>query len=442
MQILIKRSTKELREILNEDVTNSRNSDLYNSPQMNSIYDMFLYYLNKEESEDDIIFKFEDRKKTVILYHQACFKHGEMLDNDPIKRIKRRETQVENPDRISVLLQPPFGILLSDFFAERCSFREVSCPAGLADITRVHDFVYTDNIRSICTEMKEDNTNRFYKYDSDTYITSGTYDAAVQAVGCVMDAVDLIMNGEYNNAFVAVRPPGHHAGYYGKVESGHIDGHSSNGFCFFNNVAIGAAYCKYKYREKIKKIAIIDFDVHHGNGTEEIIRNLSKNEFKITNENKMCNINMSTTICKPWLDYDDPENVLFISLHAFDEEQPSKFYPSSGQHSVNTSKDSSIYPGGILNIPIHGEMKYSYGYRNSFRIKVLPRLMKFKPDLIFISAGFDGHENEEINLSYMKLVYINNNLERERLQMDDRRNNKNIKDIQRRKSNLSTRRRV
>jgi hypothetical protein len=96
--------------------------------------------------------------------------------------------------------------------------------------------------------------------------------------------------------------------------------------------------------------------------------------------------------------------VLFISTHAYDEEAPGKFYPSSGTLEENNDKDSVIYPGGILNVPIHGDKKLSYGYRNLFRSKIIPRLIKFKPDLIFVSAGFDGHANEHINSSYMKLT--------------------------------------
>jgi hypothetical protein len=130
---------------------------------------------------------------------------------------------------------------------------------------------------------------------------------------------------------------------------------------------------------------------------------LRKNTYKVTHSNKICESTISTTLCKPWLNEHDAENVLFISLHGFDEEQPGNFYPSSGKYSDNTPNDSPIYPGGVLNIPISGAMKLSHGYRNIFRLKVTPRLMKFKPDIIFISAGFDGHENEILNASYMKL---------------------------------------
>ena len=84
------------------------------------------------------------------------------------------------------------------------------------------------------------------------------------------------MNNEIKNAFVLIRPPGHHAGFYGPVENPVV---TSSGFCIVNNVAIGAAYLKNTYRNQIKKIAIVDFDVHHGNGTEEIIQMLNYKKF-------------------------------------------------------------------------------------------------------------------------------------------------------------------
>jgi hypothetical protein len=160
----------------------------------------------------------------------------------------------------------------------------------------------------------------------------------------------------------------------------------------------------YKYQDQIKKIAIVDFDVHHGNGTQEIVKFLSKTLMSIKSENKFGDVTINQQICKPWRDFDDAKNVLFISTHVYNEEEPGSFYPSSGVDEENTDKDSEIYPGGILNIPIYGEKKMSYGYRNSFRMKVIPRLIKFKPDIIFVSAGFDGHNNEHINNSYMKLT--------------------------------------
>jgi len=162
-----------------------------------------------------------------------------------------------------------------------------------------------------------------------------------------------------------------------------------------------------KYRDVIKKIAIVDFDVHHGNGTEDIVKNLQKNIYDLTfgNENLEGGLTLSLKkiICKPWLDFDDSDNVLFVSLHAYDVDNPEYFYPSSGSGQTNTIRGSKPYPAGILNIPILGENKYSPEYKQIFLNRVIPRLHKFKPDLILISAGFDGHELEEMNMNYMKL---------------------------------------
>jgi acetoin utilization deacetylase AcuC-like enzyme len=133
-------------------------------------------------------------------------------------RMKRRIMQVENPDRLNVLIQPPFGVLLSDFFMERFIFRETPTPACLADILRVHDFQYVEGVKKICDDLKKENKFNVYKYDSDTCINQHSWDSAIYAAGSVIDAVDQVMSGEYNTAFCLVRPPGHHAGYFGKVE--------------------------------------------------------------------------------------------------------------------------------------------------------------------------------------------------------------------------------
>ena len=104
-----------------------------------------------------------------------------------------------------------------------------------------------------------------------------SWDAALLAAGAVIEACDAVMTQDYRNAFCATRPPGHHAGIFGKTF--HADdpqGHKacSNGFCFINNVAVAAAYLKSQYRHTIKRVAIVDFDVHHGNGTQEIVEAL------------------------------------------------------------------------------------------------------------------------------------------------------------------------
>lgn len=162
----------------------------------------------------------------------------------------------------------------------------------------------------------------------------------------------------------------------------------------------------YKYRNFIKKIAIVDFDVHHGNGTEDIIKNLQKNQYNLTHNLSLdsgINVSISQNICKPWLDFNDDENVLFISLHGYDVQHPEMFYPSSGGGETNSLKGQKPYPAGIFNIPIIDQNKYSPEYKKIFLEKVVSRLNRFKPDMIFISAGFDGHELEDMNLNYMKL---------------------------------------
>ena len=251
------------------------------------------------------------------------------------------------------------------------------------------------------TQKSEDSLFNYQKIDCDTYINEYSYENIYNTTGCVFDAIDYVMNKSIQNAFVLIRPPGHHAGFYGPVENPVV---TSAGFCIVNNVAIGAAYLKNTYRDQIKKIAIVDFDVHHGNGTEEIIQMLNykkfckkfqfaKNGFFTVEDVKQIN----------WLDFDDAKNILFISTHIYDKANEKKFYPYSGGTETNTDKQSPLYPGGILNIPFGFKNNLPYEYRNVFRAKIIPRLCKFKPDFIFISAGFDGHENESINQHHMSL---------------------------------------
>lgn len=137
----------------------------------------------------------------------------------------------------------------------------------------------------------------------------------------VIDAVDSVMNGKCRNAFCAGRPPGHHAGIFGKTFHGEDKKKAcSNGFCFINNVALAASYTVSQYREKIRRVAIIDFDVHHGNGTQEIIEALMKpKEFTVKNDVSPFSIfEITTRQYRPWLDYEDGKNVLFASVHLFD----------------------------------------------------------------------------------------------------------------------------
>ena len=173
--------------------------------------------------------------------------------------------------------------------------------------------------------------------DGDTIISPGSKEATFDAVGSIITAIDGVENKEFKNAFCAVRPPGHHSSQ-----------NKAAGFCIFNSVSIGCSYLLKKY--KYKKIAIVDFDVHHGNGTQDIFFN--------------------------------NENVLFISTHQY------PYYPGSGSEQEKGKFDN------ILNIPLPAGTS-SEEYLNAFE-RVLKKLEEFKPEFILISAGFDAHKEDPL----------------------------------------------
>jgi len=173
--------------------------------------------------------------------------------------------------------------------------------------------------------------------DGDTIVSPGSKDASKDAVGSIITAIDGVQNKEFKNAFCAVRPPGHHA-----------EKEKAMGFCIFNNVAVGANYLIEKY--KYNKIAIIDFDVHHGNGTQDI--------------------------------FYDNEKVLFISTHQY------PYYPGSG-----SEKEKGNF-NNVLNIPLEAgtsSEKYLNAYEN-----VLNKVREFKPEFLLFSAGFDAHIDDPL----------------------------------------------
>ena len=173
--------------------------------------------------------------------------------------------------------------------------------------------------------------------DGDTIISPGSKEASSDAVGSIITAIDGIWNREFQNAFCAVRPPGHHA-----------EKNKAMGFCIYNNVAVGANYLLEKY--KLNKIAIIDFDVHHGNGTQDI--------------------------------FHDNEKVLYISTHQY------PYYPGTGG-----SNEKGKF-NNILNIPLPAGTN-SEEYLNAYE-HVLKKLKEFKPEFLLFSAGFDAHKNDPL----------------------------------------------
>ena len=173
--------------------------------------------------------------------------------------------------------------------------------------------------------------------DGDTVVSPGSKEATIDAVGSIITAIDGVQQKEFKNAFCAVRPPGHHA-----------EKDKAMGFCIYNNVAVGTNYLIEKY--KYNKIAIIDFDVHHGNGTQDI--------------------------------FYDNEKVLYISTHQY------PYYPGSG-----SEKEKGKF-NNILNIPLEAGTtaeEYLNAYEN-----VLKKLKEFKPEFLLFSAGFDAHIDDPL----------------------------------------------
>jgi len=441
-------------ELLNEKTLEFEKNDI--KDMLSNIKYIYDNLCSKEIVDKDFKFQFPKNKhiqKTAIVYNKNCINHIRLPDNSIIKHMNKKKKLYENSDRLSCLINEDDGIIMNDkifnvesrenntLFPQAFIFEETDRKSCLNDILKCHDIKYikalkykSDHIKKIKKnldknkipkfwenldldliehnyflndDINNDNTedsSNLYEYekiDIDTFINHYSFENIFNTTGCIFSAIDLVMEEKAINAFALVRPPGHHSGYYGPVENQY---ETSNGFCIVNNIAIGAAYTKYKYKDLIQKIAIVDIDVHHGNGTEEIIELLNYKDFsKPFKYEKIGGVNISEKQNINWLDFDDSKNVLFISTHIYDKNNPDKFYPYSGSEEKNTKKDSDIYPGGIYNIPFEYKENYPYEYRNILRSKVIPRLYKFKPDIIFVSAGFDGHKLEKINQNHMLL---------------------------------------
>jgi acetoin utilization deacetylase AcuC-like enzyme len=210
--------------------------------------------------------------------------------------------------------------------------------AALAEIELAHDRLYIAAFRGTSDRLQDDlqaGGPAYSHLDADTAMNSHTWKAALHAAGAAVAATDAVIAGELENAFCAVRPPGHHA-----------TRKQAMGFCFFNNVAIAAKYALE--RHGLKRVAVVDFDVHHGNGTEDILAG--------------------------------DDRVLMVSFF----QHP--FYPHSGTENPAAN---------MVNIPVPAYTK-GMDVRELIETYWVPRLEEFKPEMIFISAGFDAHREDDM----------------------------------------------
>lgn len=210
--------------------------------------------------------------------------------------------------------------------------------ASVSDLELAHDRMHVAAMRGLAADLQEQvqaGGADHIHIDPDTAMGRHTWDAALRAAGAAIAATDAVIGGELENAFCAVRPPGHHACH-----------DHAMGFCFFNNVAVAARYALQ--RHGLQRVAIVDFDVHHGNGTEDILAG--------------------------------DERVLMVSFF----QHP--FYPYSG--------DQTPAPN-MLNVPVPA---YTRGMevRELIDLMWIPRLEQFKPQMIFVSAGFDAHREDDL----------------------------------------------
>jgi acetoin utilization deacetylase AcuC-like enzyme len=216
-------------------------------------------------------------------------------------------------------------------------------PADLKWIELVHDRPYIERFATTCRSGES-------VFDSpDNQMCSQTYEIALLAVGGILDVAGRVMEGSLDNAFCAVRPPGHHA-----------ETNKAMGFCYFNNVAIAARYLQNRYR--IQRVGIIDFDVHHGNGTQHI--------------------------------FEGDSTVFYYSIH----EHPSFAYPGTGREFENGKDFGYGYTKNSPVLPGQGDAEY----QSLIQRDLLPAFKEFNPEVILVSAGFDAHMDDDmsdINLS-------------------------------------------
>lgn len=269
---------------------------------------------------------------TALITHSACLYH-ETPAGHP-----------ESPDRLRAVLRrlegPEFGKLA----------RLDAPSASREQVGRVHPAYFVEAILKAVPERG------LVQVDGDTILSPGSGEAAMRAAGAAVLAVDRVMSGDIRNAFCAVRPPGHHA-----------EPTDAMGFCMFNNIAIGALHARESYR--LGRVAVLDFDVHHGNGTQAMFT-------------------------------DDPD-LFFGSSHQM------PLYPGTGRREERGR-------GNIHNVPLPPGAG-SHEFRQAWDNHILPALEAFRPEFVFVSAGFDAHRADplaNLNLTEADFAWVTARLRR------------------------------
>lgn len=253
---------------------------------------------------------------TLLVSHSDCLYH----DTSP--------GHPESPDRLRAVMRA----LEAAEFAPL--LREEAPSATDAQLLRAHP---REVLRLLAAKVDESAMEGYAQIDADTVVSPGSYIAARRAAGAVCHAVGAVALGEVGNAFCAVRPPGHHA-----------ESRRPMGFCLFNNVVVGALEARAVYG--LRRIAVVDFDVHHGNGTQELFES-------------------------------DP-TLFYASCHQW------PFYPGTGR-----AGETGV--GNVVNVPL-AEGAGGAAFLRAIGDRIIPALADFRPDLLMISAGFDAHENDPL----------------------------------------------
>ena len=256
---------------------------------------------------------------TLLLTHPSFIAHDTGLGHP------------ERPDRMRAIDR----VLSHESFSALVRVQAPLRPDTESAILYVHPPELIAHLKALRTEAQH---SPVY-VDGDTVMSAGSWEAVMRAIGAGLDAVDAVLTSEsgHKNAFCQVRPPGHHA-----------EGERAMGFCFFNSIAIAARYARKKYGAE--RVAVVDFDVHHGNGTQDIF-------------------------------WSDP-NLFYASTHQM------PLFPGSGALS-----ETGV--GNIWNAPLRAGDTGSV-FADAFRSRILPALHNFAPDLLLISAGFDAHKDDPL----------------------------------------------